>query len=116
MMTDQLQQRADERMPDMGGRVALIERSILVLLVVGLFIGVLAIIKPFTTAILFGATLATTDASGVGPSQHATPVGGRSLAVAPAYGTKKCGSCWEQKLISRRAPGTENVDGVYSGN
>ena len=50
-----------------------------------------------------------------GPSQHATPVGGRSLAVAPAYGTKKCGSCWEQKLISRRAPGTENVDGVYSG-
>jgi len=39
--------------------VALIERSILVLLVIGLFIGVLAIIKPFTTAILFGAALAT---------------------------------------------------------
>jgi predicted PurR-regulated permease PerM len=39
--------------------VALIERSILVLLVIGLFIGVLAIVKPFTTAILFGAALAT---------------------------------------------------------
>jgi len=39
--------------------VALIERSILALLVVGLFIGVLTIVKPFTTAILFGAALAT---------------------------------------------------------
>jgi predicted PurR-regulated permease PerM len=39
--------------------VALIERSILVLLFVGLLIGVLAIVKPFTTAILFGAALAT---------------------------------------------------------
>jgi len=37
----------------------LIERSILVLLFVGIFIGVLAIVKPFTTAILFGAALAT---------------------------------------------------------
>jgi predicted PurR-regulated permease PerM len=59
MMADELQQRADQRMPDAGGRVALIERSILVLLVVGLVIGVLAIVKPFTTAILFGAALAT---------------------------------------------------------
>ena len=39
--------------------MALIERSILVLLFVGLLIGVLAIVKPFTTAILFGAALAT---------------------------------------------------------
>jgi predicted PurR-regulated permease PerM len=39
--------------------VALIERSILVLLVVGLLIGVAAVVRPFTTAILFGAALAT---------------------------------------------------------
>jgi predicted PurR-regulated permease PerM len=58
-MADELGQRADERMPDVTGRVALIERSILVLLFVGLFVGVLAIVKPFTTAILFGAALAT---------------------------------------------------------
>src|SRR5215472_14782721 len=45
--------------PDIAARVTLIERSILVLLVIGLFIGVLAIIKPCTTAILFGAALAT---------------------------------------------------------
>jgi len=45
--------------PDIAARVTLIERSILVLLVIGLFIGVLAIVKPFTTAILFGAALAT---------------------------------------------------------
>ena len=37
----------------------MIERSILVLLVLGLFIGVLAVVKPFTIAILFGAALAT---------------------------------------------------------
>ena len=36
----------------------MIERSILVLLVVGLLIGVLAVVKPFTTAILFDAALA----------------------------------------------------------
>jgi predicted PurR-regulated permease PerM len=44
---------------DDAARVALIERSILVLLVLGLFIGVLAVVKPFTIAILFGAALAT---------------------------------------------------------
>ena len=44
---------------DGGARVALVARSILVLLFVGLFIGVLAIVRPFTTAILFGAALAT---------------------------------------------------------
>lgn len=49
----------EERMPDNAARVALIERSILVLLVIGLVIGALAVVKPFTTAILFGAALAT---------------------------------------------------------
>jgi predicted PurR-regulated permease PerM len=56
---NELRSAAEERMRDDAARVALIERSILVLLVVGLFIGVLAIVKPFTTAILFGAALAT---------------------------------------------------------
>jgi predicted PurR-regulated permease PerM len=41
------------------GRIALIERSILVLLIVGLLLGVLEILRPFATAILFGAALAT---------------------------------------------------------
>src|SRR5271157_6013854 len=58
-MTDELHQPTEERAPDGAARMALIERSILVLLVVGLLIGVLAIVRPFTTAILFGATLAT---------------------------------------------------------
>lgn len=58
-MEDELRQPVSERTSDVTARVALIERSILVLLVVGLFIGVLAIVKPFTTAILFGAALAT---------------------------------------------------------
>jgi predicted PurR-regulated permease PerM len=58
-MPDELRQRADDRMPDVTGRVALIERSILVVLVIGLLVGVLAVVKPFTTAILFGAALAT---------------------------------------------------------
>ena len=58
-MPDEFRQQAYEGTPDDSGRVALIERSILVLLVVGLLIGVLAIVKPFTTAILFGAAVAT---------------------------------------------------------
>ena len=58
-MADELRQRADDRMPDVTGRVALIERSILVVLVIGLLVGVLAVVKPFTTAILFGGALAT---------------------------------------------------------
>ena len=58
-MAAEFRRSTDERSPDVTARVALIERSILVLLVVGLFIGVLAIVKPFTTAILFGAALAT---------------------------------------------------------
>lgn len=58
-MADEPHHVMDEQKLDLAGRVALIERGVLVLLVVGLFIGVLAIVKPFTTAILFGATLAT---------------------------------------------------------
>src|SRR5208282_1434716 len=52
------ERQCDEGMSETSGRVASIERSLLVVLVVGLFIGVLAIVKPFTTAILFGAALA----------------------------------------------------------
>ena len=48
--------------PGIGGSrvetTALIERSIALLLVLGLLLGVLAILKPFTTAILFGGALA----------------------------------------------------------
>jgi predicted PurR-regulated permease PerM len=58
-MANELRQPTDERASDDAARVVLIERSIVVLFVVGLFIGVLAIVKPFTTAILFGAALAT---------------------------------------------------------
>jgi predicted PurR-regulated permease PerM len=58
-MPDDLAPQVEPRAPEGGPRIALIERSILVLLFVGLFIGLLAIVKPFTTAILFGAALAT---------------------------------------------------------
>jgi predicted PurR-regulated permease PerM len=58
-MPDERRQPTEERIQDSAARVAIIERSILVLLVVGLLIGVLAVVKPFTTAILFGAALAT---------------------------------------------------------
>ena len=57
--TTEYPQPIDERMRDDAARVELIERSILVLLVVGLAIGVLAVVKPFTTAIRFGVALAT---------------------------------------------------------
>jgi predicted PurR-regulated permease PerM len=57
-INEQIRHPGDERIRDATGRVALIERSILVLLFVGLLIGVLAVVKPFTTAILFGAALA----------------------------------------------------------
>jgi predicted PurR-regulated permease PerM len=46
-------------MSDNAQRIALIERILLVLLVIGLFVAVLAVIRPFFTAILFGASLAT---------------------------------------------------------
>src|SRR5690242_5614579 len=43
---------------DGSAMVTLIERSIVLLLVAGLIIGVAAVLRPFTTAILFGTTLA----------------------------------------------------------
>ena len=58
-MADELRQPAYEKTSDVAARVALIERSIVALLFIGLFIGVLAVVKPFMTAILFGAALAT---------------------------------------------------------
>jgi predicted PurR-regulated permease PerM len=58
-MADDFNQPAYGATPEVAARVALIERGILVAIVVGLSIGVLMIVKPFTTAILFGATLAT---------------------------------------------------------
>ena len=42
-----------------GEKLAWVERAVVILLLLGLLIGVLAILKPFTTAILFGAVLAT---------------------------------------------------------
>ena len=62
-MADELRQPADDRMPDVTGRVALIERSVLAVLVIGLLVCVLAVVKPFTTAILFVAALATASAA-----------------------------------------------------
>jgi predicted PurR-regulated permease PerM len=59
IMADERCRPTDKGTGDNAARVALIERSILVLLVLGLFIGVLAVMRPFTTAILFGAALAT---------------------------------------------------------
>jgi predicted PurR-regulated permease PerM len=58
-LSEEIRQPGEERMRDAAARVGVIERSILVLLVIGLLIGVLAVVKPFTTAILFGAALAT---------------------------------------------------------
>src|SRR5207302_10278229 len=58
-MADERRRSTDQGTGDNAARVALIERSILVLLVLGLFIGVLAVVRPFTIAILFGAALAT---------------------------------------------------------
>jgi predicted PurR-regulated permease PerM len=58
-MPDELRHPPSAGAPESGPRVAWIERSVLVLLFVGLFIGVIAIVKPFTTAILFGAAVAT---------------------------------------------------------
>ena len=58
-MADERRRPTYQGTGDDAARVALIERSILVLLVLGLFIGVLAVVKPFTIAILFGAALAT---------------------------------------------------------
>ncbi len=51
--------RPDDTCPtDKSGLMGFIERSIVLLLVVGLLVGVAAVLRPFTTAILFAATLA----------------------------------------------------------
>jgi predicted PurR-regulated permease PerM len=57
-MTDKISEPIRELIPDFATRVMLIERSILLLLIVGLLVGVLTIVKPFTTAILFGGAIA----------------------------------------------------------
>lgn len=48
-----------ESAPDLSARGVLIERSILLLLIGSLLIGVFAILKPFLTSILFGVVIAT---------------------------------------------------------
>src|SRR5438552_9500698 len=57
-MADERRRSTDQGTGDNAARVALIERSMLVSLVLGRFIGVLAVVRPFTIAILFGAALA----------------------------------------------------------
>jgi predicted PurR-regulated permease PerM len=47
------------RQRDNAARMALIERSLLVLMLIALFVGVLAVVKPFMTAMLFGMSVAT---------------------------------------------------------
>ena len=56
---DTLGRRPDAREDDNSTRVAWIERSVLVLLFLGLLVGAAAVLRPFTTAILFGASVAT---------------------------------------------------------
>ncbi len=58
-MQGDLAQHEPEPNSDVPARGVLIERSILLLLIGGLLIGVLAILKPFATAILFGIVIAT---------------------------------------------------------
>ena len=57
-MPDEADRPDGTRPPNTLGTVGLIEHSIVLLLVVGLLLGVRAVLRPFTTAILFGATLA----------------------------------------------------------
>ena len=54
-----LAQSEPEPNSDVAARGVLIERSILLLLIGGLLIGVLAILKPFATPVLFGIVIAT---------------------------------------------------------
>jgi predicted PurR-regulated permease PerM len=58
-MQDDSAPREPESSSDVSTRGVLIERSILLLLVGGLLIGVLAILKPFATPILFGIVIAS---------------------------------------------------------
>jgi predicted PurR-regulated permease PerM len=57
-LADKISQSSNDPVSDFATRVMLIERSFLVLIVIGLFIGTLAIVRPFTTAILFGGAIA----------------------------------------------------------
>jgi predicted PurR-regulated permease PerM len=79
-MPSEHRQTADEPARDVTARVALIERSILALLFIGLLVGVLAIVRPFTTAILFGATLSTA----AWPLRQVLVRGGLSRSAAAA--------------------------------
>src|SRR5438309_10496603 len=58
-MADERHRSTGQGTRDDAAGVALIERSILVMLVLDRFIAVLAVVSPFTIAILFGAALAT---------------------------------------------------------
>ena len=58
-VSDEISRLRNEQVAVTAARVSLIERSILVLLMVGLIIGVLAIVRPFITAILFGRRVLT---------------------------------------------------------
>jgi hypothetical protein len=55
-----LPSREDEvRAASATGTTQLLERAFLLLLFAGLLLGILAVLRPFTTAILFSAILAT---------------------------------------------------------
>jgi len=56
---DNLDRVQDSVPGNVGEKVVWIERSLLLLLFAGLLIGVLEVLKPFTTALLFGAALAS---------------------------------------------------------
>ncbi len=53
-----IDQSTADLVPDFPTRVMLIERTILLLLVVGLLVSTVAILRPFTTPILFGSAIA----------------------------------------------------------
>src|SRR5499427_6022190 len=58
-MANELPSRKDEARADAAiGNTQLLERAVLFLLFAGLLLGVLAVLRPFATAILFGAILA----------------------------------------------------------
>jgi hypothetical protein len=80
-VSEEIRQPRDERMRDAPARVALIERSILVLLFFGLLIGVLAVVKPFTTAILFGAARRPRPGRHIRPSSASGDAGVCLLAA-----------------------------------
>jgi predicted PurR-regulated permease PerM len=58
-MLEQSERPQELRPDDSGIKVVWIERTVVVLLFLGLLVGVMEVLKPFTTAILFGAAVAT---------------------------------------------------------